>query len=287
MMICIDLARNGSKRIGARDVFIRSKNTNFFMASFHSTNTKDTKNQFNKFLVMKAVANGHKLSKESSFDMKDAIQAILGNNKHFDIKPLSSGLLLIEVDQKQTHDKMLQIKKVLNIPVSVSPHSSLNATKGTIFCDNIHQHTEDQIQAKLEDQGVTHVHRIKRRDGEYTFLYVLTFNKTTLPQSIKVGYMNCKVRMYIPNPRRCFKCQGYGHGQNTCSHDPICPKCAASGQDHPSFEDCVSELRCVNCHKTDHPASSKNCPVYLLEKKDSRTDSQKPADLSYCQNSDY
>ena len=238
----------------------------FLMASLLKPNTKDTKNTYNKFLIMKA--EGRKLSKEDSFDMNEAIRDILGHQRWFDIKPHhGSGLLLIEVDQKQTHDKLLSIKKVLGIPVSVSPHSTLNSSKGTIFCDNIHKHTEDQIQAKLEDQGVTHVHRIKRRDGEYTFLYVLTFNTTTLPQNIKVGYMNCKVRLYIPNPRRCFKCQGYGHGQNTCSHDPVCPKCAASGRDHPSFEDCRGEQRCINCNKTDHPASSRDCPMYKLEKK--------------------
>ena len=196
------------------------------MANFKPGNSKDTNCYYNKFLIIKSEIEGKKLTKESPFKVQNAIQDILGKNKYFQIKPLNSGLLLIEVDSKEIHDKLLRVKKLHDIPVTVSPHTSLNTTKGTIFCDNIHQYTEDQIQNKLEEKGVTHVHRIKRRDGESTFLYVLTFNKTTLPKDIQLGYMNCKVRTYIPNPRRCFKCQGYGHGKNTCTHDPICAKCA-------------------------------------------------------------
>ena len=196
------------------------------MASLNMDNIKDTKNSthFNRYLIIKSEVASKKLSKESPFAMQKAIQDILGKNKFFQIKALSSGLLLIEVDQKPTHDKLLRINKVLGIPVNVSPHSTMNSSKGTIFCDNIYQYTEDELQEKLEEQGVTHVHRIKKRGGELTSLYVLTFNKTTLPASIKVGYMNCKVRLYIPNPRRCFKCQGYRHVQNTCSHNPVCAK---------------------------------------------------------------
>ena len=57
------------------------------------------------------VVASKKLSKESPFAIQKAIQDILGKNKFFQIKALSSGLLLIEVDQKQTHDKLLQVKK--------------------------------------------------------------------------------------------------------------------------------------------------------------------------------
>ena len=38
--------------------------------------------------------------------------------------------------------------------------------------------------------------------------YILTFNKPTTPTSIKIGNINAKIEIYIPNPLRCQK---YGH----------------------------------------------------------------------------
>ena len=34
--------------------------------------------------------------------------------------------------------------------------------------------------------------------------------------SIKAGYLNIPVEPYVPNSLSCFRCQKYGHGQNTC-----------------------------------------------------------------------
>ena len=186
------------------------------------------------------------------------------------MKPLSSGLLLIEVDQKQTHDKLLQVRKLRDIPVIVEPHATLNKSKGTIYCDVINSMSDEQILEELKDQEVTEVHRIKKRQGDTlvpTGLFVITFGTTILPKVVKVGYMFCQVRLYIPNPRRCFKCQGYGHGHTSCTHEQVCAKCAHIGSEHPSFADCEGDTLCYHCHSKDHPTSSKECPMYILESK--------------------
>ena len=52
--------------------------------------------------------------------------------------------------------------------------------------------------------------------------YILTFNKPTTPTSIRIGYINTKIEIYIPNPLRCQK---YGHPRNKCTRPPICAKC--------------------------------------------------------------
>ena len=36
---------------------------------------------------------------------------------------------------------------------------------------------------------------------------VLTFCKSTLPKSIKAGYLNIPVEPFVPNPLRCFRCK--------------------------------------------------------------------------------
>ncbi|GBM16583.1 hypothetical protein AVEN_223513-1 [Araneus ventricosus] len=85
-----------------------------------------------------------------------------------------------------------------------------------------------------------------------------------LPKSIKAGYINCKLRPYIPNPLRCFKCQWYGHSQQSCrSTDPVCVKCAETGHE---INVCTSDtFKCRNCSGP-HAASPKSCPAWIFEK---------------------
>ncbi|GFV77962.1 uncharacterized protein TNCV_1161 [Trichonephila clavipes] len=83
-----------------------------------------------------------------------------------------------------------------------------------------------------------------------------------LPSTIKAGYLNCKIRPYIPNPLRCFKCQRFGHSQTACRGQLTCSRCASVG--HVS-SDCSLELKCVNCLQP-HSADSKLCPKWKIEK---------------------
>ncbi|GFV29829.1 uncharacterized protein TNCV_2082941 [Trichonephila clavipes] len=80
--------------------------------------------------------------------------------------------------------------------------------------------------------------------------------------SIKVGYLNCKIRPYVPNPLRCFKCQRFGHSQTACRGQLTCSRCTSVG--HGS-SDCSLELKCVNCSHP-HSTDSKLCPKWKTEK---------------------
>ena len=85
-----------------------------------------------------------------------------------------------------------------------------------------------------------------RRNNELvpTNTLILTFSTPTLPDSVKAGYLRIPVVPYIPNPLRCFKCQKFGHGQNTCRGRLTCARC---GQfDHDS-KTCQNEIACTNC----------------------------------------
>ncbi|GFS83492.1 uncharacterized protein TNCV_66381 [Trichonephila clavipes] len=83
-----------------------------------------------------------------------------------------------------------------------------------------------------------------------------------LPSAIKAGYLNCKVRPYIPNPLRCFKCQRFGHLQTSCRGQLTCSRCASVGHDST---DCSLQPKCINCLQT-HPSDSKICPKWKIEK---------------------
>ena len=104
-----------------------------------------------------------------------------------------------------------------------------------------------------------------RRAGEEirTKHIVLTFNRATLPESVHAAFISCPVRPYIPSPRRCFKCQKYGHGTQSCRGRPTCAYCARA--DHTS-DDCKKEqMKCSNCGEP-HPAYSRACPAFKKEK---------------------
>ncbi|GBM17840.1 hypothetical protein AVEN_27715-1 [Araneus ventricosus] len=83
-------------------------------------------------------------------------------------------------------------------------------------------------------------------------------------QDLVAGYLSCPIKPYIPNPVRCFKCQKFGHSQQACrSNSKICAKCSVAGHDS---SDCISdEIKCRNC-EGDHPAFSRSCRRWVLEK---------------------
>ena len=111
---------------------------------------------------------------------------------------------------------------------SVTLNLSLNTSKGIIRCPAVTRVTSDDIKEGMVEQGVTDVRRITvRRDGimKLNNTYVLTFNSPNLPTVVKIGFMQVKVDVYIPNPLRCYNCQVFGHHENKCSRHLGCCNC--------------------------------------------------------------
>ncbi|XP_067123226.1 uncharacterized protein [Centruroides vittatus] len=208
--------------------------------------TKDQNSSQPAYLIVHAT--GEKpLSKASPFLIQKLFESTIGQLKK--IQKLRSGDLLVETASPQQSAKLLQTKTLGEMEVTVTPHGSLNSSRGVISED------ESDIQIGLSDQGVTAVRRISiRRDGKFipTKHLILTFNKSTLLSVITAGYLRCPVRPYVPNLLRCFKCQRFGHSQTSCRGKSVCAQCWTEG--HESTE-CNSTPCCVNCKDT-HPAYS-------------------------------
>ncbi|KAG1713966.1 hypothetical protein GQR58_002026 [Nymphon striatum] len=159
-----------------------------------------------------------------------------------------------------------KIKILFNIPVTVSPHSSLNYSKGVIRSRELKDCSETELLQELESQGITSVKKISiSKNGKRitTGTIILTFNSPEPPKAIKAAYLNVSVDRYIPNPLRCFKCQKFGHHQTSCKHNAVCGKC---GDPNHSDDGCEKTPCCVNC-KGKHPSYSRECPNFILEKK--------------------
>ncbi len=215
------------------------------------------------FLVMTdAESESGRLKTLSPFAVSLGIRSIAGEPKS--VKSIKSGLL-IEV-RKQAHaENLLKTTTFVEVPVKVTPHRSLNSCRGVIRCQELAGLDEGEIQSELASQCVSHVKRICLNKGQKkTNTYILTFSLTKIPAAIKIGYINAKVSLYIPNPLRCFRCQRFGHGQGSCIRTPRCVNC--TGCDHVS-DHCTEPSRCANCPDgASHKASDRNCPMYLKEK---------------------
>ncbi|GFV26836.1 uncharacterized protein TNCV_3455071 [Trichonephila clavipes] len=203
------------------------------------------------------------MARKSPFVIHKAIIGIGGEPKS--IKKLRSGDLLIETTSALQSKSFLLAKTFLDFPLTVNPHKSLNSCRGVISEPDLLSSSEAEILEGLSDQGVTQVRRISVKKDSSLFPtknLILTFNSPKLPSNIKAGYLNCKVRPYIPNPLRCFKCQRFGHSQTSCRGQLTCSRCASVG--HAST-DCSLEPKCINCLQP-HPSDSKLCPKWKIEK---------------------
>lgn len=73
-----------------------------------------------------------------------------------------------------------------------------------------------------------------------------------------MGYMSYDVRVFIPAPFRCFKCQRMGHNAGQCKGKQRCARC---GGDH-EYGKCGQDMKvkCCNCGD-EHSAAFGGCPV--------------------------
>ncbi|GFU59584.1 putative RNA-directed DNA polymerase from transposon BS [Trichonephila clavipes] len=232
------------------------------MDSLNSCNLSiDDVAKHSRFLILSLPSN--EMSKKSPFAIQKALKGIGGDPKS--VQKLRSGDLLFETASAVQSKSFLMAKTFLDSTLTVTPHKSLNCSQGVIFESDLLYASEAEILEGISDQGVTQVRRITiLRDSKRlpTKHIILTFNSPKLPTSMKAGYLNCKIRPYIPNPLHSFKCQRFGHYQNSCRGQLTCSRCASVGH---SSTDCTLEPKCINCSQL-HTADSKLCPKWKTEK---------------------
>jgi hypothetical protein len=215
------------------------------------------------FFVVKCDQEGQSLAKTCPIKLHRQIKEKFGEPQ--DVRKLGDGTLLIEAVDDAQAEKIMLADSLLDLQVKPEAHRTLNSSKGIVTCDDLKNSTVPDILDELKGQGVTHVEQMKFRAKGTNELtqsanFILTFNSVTLPSSVKVAMYRLRVRHFIPNPRRCFKCHKYGHIGNNCKSQEACGLCAGAKHDG----NCSGENKCVNCGAK-HPAWSKQCPVYKRE----------------------
>ncbi|CAH1099786.1 unnamed protein product [Psylliodes chrysocephalus] len=215
-----------------------------------------------RFLLVKRKDkdNVESFDKVSPFLIAKSIYGLIGDTNS--IRKTEDGLIIHTKSDKQS-SRMLNVTKLNDIDVIVTPHGTLNISKGVIYCKDLLNCSIEEILSNLEHEGVTDVRRLKRKINdqlEDTPNHILTFNKPNLPKEIKAAYYNLQVRPYIPPPTRCFNCQKFGHVSATCTKDKLCSCGLAPHESQP----CEQPIKCINCEGS-HSAYSKTCPKYSTE----------------------
>ena len=218
---------------------------------------------FTKFFIIQASSEEQNLSAINVIKANRELIKCLGGLKPNKVDELRNGSLLIEVINEKQSELLQNLKQLDGISVTVKEHSYLNQVKGTIYYRNRCNYSEREILEELEHYKVTNVYRTNKKVGNETIpnnIYILTFNCNTLPEEITIGWNKCRVRQFIPRPRRCFKCQGFQHSSKNCRRETaFCVNC---GQEEHGAS-CDRPPSCKNCSEP-HPASSKDCFYYKL-----------------------
>ena len=117
-----------------------------------------------------------------------------------------------------------------------------------------------------------------RSQGQKVAFLIMGFaNREAANRALDFGVViegkHCRTRKLLPEPKRCAKCQAYGHFARECkSPGDVCARCAG---DHRTADTACKAggeqpLRCANCKKEGHGAADRECEVYQARLKASR-----------------
>ena len=197
--------------------------------------------------------------------------------------------LPVEVNHEAYSTNLLKLDKIGDMPVRVSAHRSLNYSKGVVrfkqaATDLTNEDMARDLNTSQRNKDIPQVREASRviinKDGKkvQTGTFFLTFDAPTLPKYVFLGFERFDVELFIPAPRRCFKCQRFGHGARTCrATKDVCPMC--SGTDH-THNECPNKesQKCPNCDGA-HSAASKECPAFITEQEALRIQAEKRCPL--------
>lgn len=159
----------------------------------------------------------------------------------------------------ESADKLLAVEKYKGKAVKTSLVSFEKIVKGIIH--GVPKQWSDELMKKSlrlkEGSGVVDVKRLGREENK-TESVIVSFKEEKLPEFVFLGYRAFRVKVFIPRPLRCFKCQRFGHIAARCHAGVRCPSC---GGNH-GYDECTEGKKtCCNCGES-HSAGYRDCQVY-------------------------
>ncbi|GBM25050.1 hypothetical protein AVEN_96640-1 [Araneus ventricosus] len=120
---------------------------------------------FDSFFILKRCSDNENFHKVPPFVVAKALSASVGKVKT--TRKLRSGDLLVKVSSPKQAKKIMKLKSLSSIPISVQPHGMLNSSKVVISVGEIFNDTVKHILEELRPQSVTQIQRISiRKNGK-------------------------------------------------------------------------------------------------------------------------
>ena len=220
-------------------------------------------NRFDRHYIIRA-ANSTPLSTVNTVKAYEELKIHIGGIPKKIIER-RDGSLAVTLDNQEQSERLKTLNSLAGVTVETNSDTNLNRSQGTIRYENLPGYTTQELLDALKTQNVTEIYQLSKKNENKTNVlipvFILTFGSTKLPERINIGWTSCPVRLYIPRPRRCFKCQKFGHGSNTCrSPIDVCGKCGREMH----LGECDVSACCVNC-RGPHPSFVRACPAYKNE----------------------
>ena len=188
-----------------------------------SDSDSETESDFHRFIIIESPQDV-KLDQLSLFLIKKIISS-RSNPKT--VKKLQTGNLLVEVESKKHAENLLKMEKFHYLKCHAYLHTKSHTSNGVVRSKELSLATPEEIETTFQKQGIKEYRRVTiRRNDETieTHTYILTFEKSSMPKEIRIGYTIERVEQYIQAPLRCFKCQKFGHYKEICRGRQVCGK---------------------------------------------------------------
>ena len=203
-------------------------------------------------LVVCRRTDGKPMKCFSSWCVDDALRPLSPTPLNAELT--SNGQELRILADSTQHAKELTITSIAGTTVSMA--ITTKRVQGSIWSPELDELDIKILQQGFSAKGVTDVYRPPRGSRA---LLILTFEGSALPPRVTAGYLSYEVRVVIPKPRRCKKCQKYGHSEAKCRAAHVCGQCAGA---HETNTCQAQQPRCAAC-EGDHAVSDSSVRLWL------------------------
>jgi hypothetical protein len=186
-----------------------------------------------------------------------AIEKEMGKIKY--AKLLNNRRMLISAVNKKQQEMILKMSNLGGGKIKVHVPGMAAKLRGVISNVPLEMSVED-VKSEIRGGKVLEVKRLQTNKGgvKSDSLSVLLVFEKSLPGEVQMGWINYKVREYVPQPLRCFKCQRIGHVAQQCKWRQRCAKCGGEHEYGKCNKD--TKLKCCNCGG-EHSAAYAGCVV--------------------------
>lgn len=218
-----------------------------------SSRFDDDKQEEWKVIIMLSNDKGH----FHPVQVTKAIEKEIGKIKY--AKLLNNRRILISAVNKKQQEMILKMGSLGGGKIKVHVPGMAANLRGVISNVPLEMSMED-VKNEIQGGNVTEAKRLQMNKGgvKSDSLSVLLVFEKIMPTEVQMGWIKYKVREYIPQPLRCFKCQRMGHTAQQCKWKQRCAKCGGEHDYGKCNKD--AKLKCCNCGG-EHSAAYAGCVV--------------------------